>query len=123
MIKRIFKNTFWVSMVTLLISYVIIVGILYDYFDNQIRMELKTEAEYIACGIDSVGEEYLTNFDQNTFINQNVDTSEAHKNRITWVDKSGEVLFDSDVDKEKMENHKDRDEIQNALENGEGYVV
>lgn len=123
MIKRIFKNTFWVSMVTLLISYAIIVGILYDYFDNQIRMELKTEAEYIACGIDSLGEEYLTNFDQNTFINQNVDTSEAHKNRITWVDKSGEVLFDSDVDKEKMENHKDRDEIQNALENGEGYVV
>lgn len=123
MIKRIFKNTFWVSMATLLISYVIIVGILYDYFDNQIKMELKSEAEYIACGIDAVGEAYLKNFRQNVFINQNVDTSEAHKNRITWVDKDGIVLFDSDVDEKKMENHKDRDEIQNALEDGEGYVV
>lgn len=123
MIKRIFKNTFWVSMVTLLISYVIIVGILYDYFDNQIRTELKSEAEYIACGIDAVGEEYLTNFNQNVFINQNVDTSEAHKNRITWVDKDGNVLFDSDVEEKKMENHKDRDEIQDAIKEGEGYAV
>lgn len=123
MIKRIFKNTFWVSMVTLLISYVIIVGILYDYFDNQIRTELKSEAEYIACGIDTMGKEYLANFSQNAFINQNVDTSESHKNRITWVDKDGTVLFDSDVDEKKMENHKDRDEIQNAIKDGEGYVV
>lgn len=123
MIKRIFKNTFWVSMVTLLISYVIIVGILYDYFDNQIKTELKSEAEYIACGIDAVGEEYLTNFNQNVFINQNVDTSEAHKNRITWVDKDGNVLFDSDVEEKKMENHKDRDEIQDAIKEGEGYAV
>lgn len=123
MIKRIFKNTFWVSMVTLLISYVIIVGILYDYFDNQIKTELKSEAEYIACGIDAVGEEYLTNFNRNVFINQNVDTSEAHKNRITWVDKEGNVLFDSDVEEKKMENHKDRDEIQDAIREGEGYAV
>lgn len=123
MIKRIFKNTFWVSMVTLLISYVIIVGILYDYFDNQIKTELKSEAEYIACGIDAVGEEYLTNFNRNVFINQNVDTSEAHKNRITWVDKEGNVLFDSDVEEKKMGNHKDRDEIQDAIREGEGYAV
>ena len=44
MIKRIFKNTFWVSMVTLFIAYVIIVGILYDYFDRQIKTELKIDA-------------------------------------------------------------------------------
>ena len=123
MITRIFKNTFWVSMATLFISYVIIVGILYDYFDSQIKTELKLEAEYIACGIDVVGEEYLTNFNQNVFINQNIDTSEAHKNRITWVDKDGNVLFDSDVDEKRMENHKGRDEIQDAIEEGEGYVV
>lgn len=123
MIKRIFKNTFLVSMVTLLIAYVIIVGILYDYFERQITMELKTEAEYIACGLDSVGEEYLTNFSQNTFINEYVDTSQAHKNRITWVDKNGKVLYDSEVDANKMENHNDREEIQSAMNKGEGYVV
>ena len=123
MIKRIFKNTFWVSMVTLLIAYVIIVGILYDYFDRQIKTELKTEAEYIACGIESVGEEYLDSFDQNRYVSDKVDASQAHKNRITWVDSDGTVLFDSDADKEQMENHKDRAEIQSALKDGEGYTV
>lgn len=123
MVKRIFKNTFYVSMVTLLIAYVMIVGILYDYFEKQIRLELKTEAEYIACGLDQMGEEYLTNFAGNDFINKNVDTSRTHKNRITWVDKNGKVLYDSKVDVNKMENHNDRDEIQDAMQNGEGYVV
>lgn len=123
MIKRIFKNTFWVSMATLLITYVIIVGILYDYFDNQIKTELKTEAEYVAFGISASGVEYLDNFNQNVFINQSVGTLEAHKNRITWIDEEGNVLFDSDVDESKMENHINRDEIQNALKDGEGYVV
>ena len=123
MIKRIFKNTFWVSMVTLFIAYVIIVGILYDYFDRQIKTELKTEAEYIACGLESVGDVYLDSFDHNQYISGKVSTSKAHKNRITWVDSDGNVLFDSTADKEKMENHKNRDEVQRALKNGEGYTV
>lgn len=123
MIRRIFKNTFWVSMITVLLTYVIIVGILYEYFNNQIKTELKSEAEYIACGIDAVGEDYLTHFNENEFVNKEVDTSSVHKNRITWIKQDGKVLYDSNVDEKKMENHKDRDEIVNALEKGEGYAV
>lgn len=123
MIKRIFKNTFWVSLATLLITYVIIVGILYDYFDSEIKTGLKTEAEYIACGISTAGREYLENFNQNTFSGLDLDTSDNYKNRITWIDKNGAVLFDSDVDENQMENHKNRQEIQSAMENGEGYEV
>ena len=48
MVKRIFKSTFGVSMITLLIAYTIIVGILYDYFSDQIEREMKAEAAYIA---------------------------------------------------------------------------
>lgn len=123
MVKRIFKNTFLVSMVTLLVAYVMIVGILYDYFEDQIRLEMKTEAEYIACGLDEIGEEYLNNFAANDFVNENVDIFRAHKNRITWVDENGKVIYDSEVDIKKMENHNDRKEIQSAVENGEGYAV
>lgn len=123
MIRRIFKNTFLVSMVTLLIAYVIIVGILYDYFEDQIVVELKTEAEYIACGLESVGEKYLTDFNQSVYTDRNVDTSGAHKNRITWIDREGTVLYDSEVDTNTMGNHNDRDEIKSAMEQGEGYVV
>ncbi|MDE6761604.1 MAG: cell wall metabolism sensor histidine kinase WalK [Lachnospiraceae bacterium] len=123
MIKRIFKNTFWVSMVTLFVSYLIIVGILYDYFEHQIKAELKTEAEYIAYGIDYAGEEYLINFNRYMLMKQRTSGAGEHKKRVTWIDKTGDVLFDSDVDAKSMENHKNRKEIKNALENGEGYTV
>ena len=109
-------------MVTLLIAYIIIVGILYEYFENQITMQLKTEAEYIACGLESVGEEYLTNF-SSTYTNDSKSKSAVYNNRITWIDKNGNVLYDSMVDETVMENHRDRDEIKNAMENGEGYTV
>ncbi len=123
MIKRIFKNTFWVSMVTLFVSYLIIMGILYDYFQHQIKAELKTEAEYIAYGIDYAGEEYLTDFNQHMLMRLGNSDSGEHKKRITWIDKNGDVLFDSDADAQSMENHKDRKEIKKALKNGEGYTV
>lgn len=110
-------------MVTLLIAYVIIVGILYDYFENQIIMQLKTEAEYVACGLETVGEEYLTNFSNSSYAGENTSKSEAHRNRITWIDEDGTVLYDSQANKKDMENHSDRDEIKNALTVGEGYTV
>ena len=121
MIKRIFKNTFGLSMVTLLISYAIIVGILYDYFDKQIKKELMTEAAYIACGMEVVGEEYLEGFRMNGYINQA--DMDFHKNRITWISEDGDVLYDSNVDENSMENHMSRKEIQTAVEQGEGYEV
>lgn len=123
MIRRIFKNTFLVSMITVLLTYIIIVGILYEYFNNQIKTELKSEAEYIACGIDVAGEDYFTSFNKEAFASPDLDTSALHKNRITWIAEDGTVLYDSSMDKKKMENHKDRDEIKDAIEKGEGYIV
>ncbi len=40
--------------------------------------------------------------------------------RVTWIDASGTVLFDSDTDAASMSNHGDRPEIREALETGEG---
>ena len=123
MIRRIFKNTFSISMVTLLIAYIIIVGVLYRYFDKQIKEELKVEAEYIAYGLDSNGLTYFEGFGENDFAAEEVDTSRLNKNRITWIDQEGKVLFDSKVNAENMENHGDREEIISAMQKGEGYVV
>jgi len=121
MIKRIFKSTFGVSMITLLIAYAIIVGILYDYFGDQIEREMKAEAAYIACGMEVVGAEYLEGFRNNGYVNN--DGVETHKSRITWILEDGEVLYDSNVDEGTMENHLNRQEVQEALHHGEGYEV
>lgn len=121
MVKRIFKSTFGVSMITLLIAYAIIVGILYDYFSDQIEREMKAEAAYIACGMEVVGKEYLDGFYVDEYIND--DDVKNHKNRITWISKEGRVLYDSNIEESTMGNHVDRQEVREALESGEGYEV
>ena len=40
--------------------------------------------------------------------------------RITWIDADGEVLFDSDASTDEMENHLEREEIKEAVEDGYG---
>ena len=43
--------------------------------------------------------------------------------RVTIVDKEGNVIFDNFADTKQMDNHKDRPEIDDALETGEGSCV
>lgn len=43
--------------------------------------------------------------------------------RITWMDAEGTVLYDSLADEAQMENHKERPEIKEAMEEGEGKAV
>lgn len=45
------------------------------------------------------------------------------KLRVTVVKSDGRVIYDSRVDAEKMDNHKERPEIIQALKNGEGRTV
>ena len=121
MVKRIFKNTFGLSIIILLISYGIIVGILYDYFGDQIEREMKAEAAYIACGMEVVGKDYLEGFRMNGYVNGN--SVETHKNRITWISEDGAVLYDSNVNETTMKDHSNRQEVQEAKEKGEGYEI
>jgi len=109
MTKKIFKSMFAVSTGVLLVCAVCISLVLYGYFENIIEDELKTEAKMISRGID-IDENYLEDMD---YIN----------NRVTLVDSEGNVIFDSRSDAGDMENHADREEIAEAMENGEGYSV
>ena len=43
--------------------------------------------------------------------------------RITVIDKDGRVEFDSTMDAGSLENHNNRPEVIEAIENGEGYGV
>lgn len=43
--------------------------------------------------------------------------------RVTLIDSSGQVLYDSKSDSEKMENHSNREEFKEAVENGSGNAL
>ena len=109
MTKRIFRSVIAVAAVVLAASLVLILGVLYEYFSTELQTELKDEAHYIAAAVEQNGEEYLEGL------------RETDK-RITLIDSDGTVLFDSVADAQTMENHLDREEIQQAAETGEGSV-
>lgn len=106
--KRIFQSTLLVSLLTFISSMIIIMGVLYRYFDNQIMKEIKSEATYVATSVELLGDTYFEKL--NT------------ENRITWIDTNGNVLYDNIADKESMESHADREEYIEAKELGFGQA-
>ncbi len=110
MTKKIFKSTFFATVVVLLATMVLITGVLYQYFGKLRENQLAEELNIAVAGVESKGSEYLA----------------AIKNandRFTWVDPSGKVIYDSRADRSKMENHKDREEIRQAMKTGTGTSV
>ena len=109
MTKKIFKSTVLVSAMILILGSTFVLGILYQYFGKQLNGELEKEASYLAYGVEQNGVGYLEQLKQKDA-------------RITYLDASGTVLYDSQADASTMENHSDRKEFQEALENGSGYA-
>ena len=109
MTKKIFKSTVLVSAMILILGSALVMGILYQYFGKQLNGELEKEASYLAYGVEQNGVEYLEHLKQKDA-------------RITYIDASGNVLYDSQADISSMENHSDRKEFEEAVQKGYGYA-
>ncbi len=107
MTKRIFRSIFLVASVVLLASFLIIMGVLYEYCTNMRENELKGEAALAAHGVENEGFSYFEGLS-------------AENYRLTWVAADGTVLYDSEADAATMENHAGRKEIKDALKSGVG---
>lgn len=110
MAKRIFKNTMLIIFIVAILCGTFILGVVYDYFTEEISGELKNEATYISQGVELQGEEYLTGLEKTA-------------TRITWVAADGTVIYDNVIDITTMDNHKDRDEIKEAMTSSKGDSI
>ena len=113
MTKKIFTGIIVVSLIIMLCCTGLIMGVMYDYLGTQIDKELENEANLVATGMEQDGTAYL----------QRIEKIGRLKSRVTLVDATGSVLYDSQADEQTMENHLDREEIQMALISGEGHAV
>ena len=107
MTKKIFKSIMVVAGAVLIASLVIIMGCLYSYFSNVQGKQLADELSLAAIAVEKDGRNYLEELQSNQY-------------RLTWVAENGDVIYDTQSDGESMENHADREEIQEALRNKEG---
>ena len=107
MTKRIFKSILTVAAAILVACFIIILGMLYDYFTGLSETEMKTQTAFVAHALENEGESYFDGLDSGAY-------------RITWIASDGTVIYDSRTDASVMENHADREEFIEALQSGSG---
>lgn len=108
--RHIFRAILAVALAVLLTSLVLIMGVLYGYFQDRITAELARSTAYIAHGLETQGMDCLTG-------------RLPGDSRVTWVAADGTVLFDNREDPAGMENHAEREEIRDALLLGHGTAA
>lgn len=107
MTNKIFRSGLQLSIAVVSLCIAVILLSIFGYINRQQEKRLGDEMKLIEAGFLLNGITYLEELEKGEF-------------RITLVDEAGEVLFDSRGDKEKMENHLNREEIKIAFTKGIG---
>ena len=108
MTKKIFRAILLGTIAVLVFTTVMLSGIMYRYMTQVSERQLRTQLNLASRGLTLEGTKYFRSLND-----ENV--------RITWIDRNGKVLYDSSrSDVSGMENHRDRKEVQEALQKGYG---
>ena len=103
--KKIFKAIALVAGIMLIACLLIIVDCLYEYFCSVQENELKDMLDVASKAVSSDGSSFLTRLKSNRF-------------RLTWIAADGSVIYDTQTG--ELENHMERAEVKEAMQNGEG---
>lgn len=110
MTKKIFQSIIAVVISVLLLSLALITGVLYNHFETTMLDQLRTTAQFAEQGVEQEGMAYF-------------DSLHAQNCRVTWIAADGTVKYDNRSDPKTMENHADRQEVREAMENDSGTSV
>lgn len=107
MTKKIFRSIFTAALAVLLAALVVIVGVLYGYFENTRSARLRSELSIAAEGVALGGVDFLKSFSQSDY-------------RYTLISPNGTVIYDTEKNAAELENHSNRSEVKEALTYGVG---
>ena len=111
--NKIQKSMILVIVTTLLIAYAMTTVVVYRQNVGVMEREIRQEAQYIKAGLRDAGEGYLDEA-----------ASVQKETRLTLIGQDGQVLYDSEhTDEATLENHKNRPEVRQAVNLGEGQDV
>ena len=111
--NKIQKSMILVIVTTLLIAYAMTTVVVYRQNVGVMEREIRQEAQYIRAAIRDAGEGYLDEA-----------ASVQKETRLTLISQDGQVLYDSEHTNEAtLENHKNRPEVRQAVNLGEGQDV
>lgn len=107
--KKILNAIIKAALMTIVISFSITVGVLYNYFEGVQGQQLRDELQLAMVAVENMGVDYLKSVKDGP--------------RMTWIAKDGNVIYDTDVEASHLENHQDREEFKEALQIGKGHAT
>ena len=106
--RKIFNNMVYIAVLAVLITTTLLGMFTYYRYMEQVKSGIKDEAAYLAASLNVKDNQNLNKY-------KNITVS-----RITRVYQNGKVIYDSSGKEKSMGNHKNRTEIKEAYEKGQG---
>ena len=106
--RKVYRSCLLAALSAVLVCVGIFAGFAYNQVSRENTRNLQEEAAYIAHAVELSGTAYLRTL------------TPAAGSRVTWIAPDGRVLYDTQVPASSMENHADRWEVRQALEEGAG---
>ena len=106
--RKVYRSCLLAALSAVLVCVGIFAGFAYNQVSRENTRNIQEEAAYIAHAVELSGTAYLRTL------------TPAAGSRVTWIAPDGRVLYDTQVPASSMENHADRWEVRQALEEGAG---
>lgn len=107
MTKKIFLGIMYVAVIAVTAAILLLTWFSYKSVTGDAAEELSYSCAMIASAVEMNGGRYL-------------DHTSFGDLRVTWISKSGRVIFDSEKDPASLGDHSDRKEVAEAMESGDG---
>lgn len=108
--RTILRNMSGLLLLTLTVAYGLFCFMMYEQRVDTVKQQLRAEAVILEAAMEQMGQPYL----------EALPITANDSKRITYIDSDGTVLYDTDEQAAKMENHNARPEIRQARESGIG---
>ena len=106
--RKLMLGLFYMGLIATIVSVIATVIVYQNTMRSEVKQNLSNELRLLETSYEKMSDDSeLKDFASKDF-------------RITLIDSDGKVLFESDADAAKMNNHLDRPEIKNAVEKGSG---
>ncbi|MBR3358797.1 MAG: ATP-binding protein [Solobacterium sp.] len=107
MSRKIFWSILTVALAVMVICVSAATLALYNQFTEEHLQQLWNETRLVRQAVNGLGLDYFADLRTSDF-------------RITWITGDGRILYDNEAESASMENHLEREEVQDALKYGEG---
>lgn len=118
--KKINRQLMFISTMAVVVTLLSMAAVFYHIFQAQVLDDLRVYARMLSADGQTV---FTDKTEEDPYAYAGGDDNAGEPVRITVIDPTGAVVYDSNADVERMDNHADRPEVREALEKGEGSSI